>query len=88
MDHGRQRVNNTRRCNTVMKTLAVFHPIGLQRNTMLIIIIIIIIIIFNEGTQFATAVFSRGPHTSSSETVSPWQQPKVAKGELHSDDRL
>ena len=37
--------------------LAVFHPIGLQRNTMLIIIIIIIII-FNEGTQFATAVFS------------------------------
>ena len=61
LDHGRQRVNNTRRCNTVMKTLAVFHPIGLQRNTMLIIIIIIItiiIIIFNEGTQFATAVFS------------------------------
>ena len=59
MDHGRQRVNNTRRCNTVMKTLAVFQPIGLQRNTMLIIIIIIIIIIiFNEGTQFATAVFS------------------------------
>ena len=57
MDHGRQRVNNTRRCNTVMKTLTVFHPIGLQRNTMLIIIIIIIII-FNEGTQFATAVFS------------------------------
>ena len=51
-------------------------------------LIIIIIIIFNEGTQFATAVFSRGPHTSSSETVSPWQQPKVAKGELHSDDRL
>ena len=59
LDHGRQRVNNTRRCNTVMKTLAVFHPIGLQRNTMLIIIIIIIIIIiFNEGTQFAAAVFS------------------------------
>ena len=57
LDHGRQRVNNTRRCNTVMKTLAVFHPIGLQRNTMLIIIIIIIIT-FNEGTQFATAVFS------------------------------
>ena len=61
LDHGRQRVNNTRRCNTVMKTLAVFHPIGSQRNTMLILIIIItiiIIIIFNEGTQFATAVFS------------------------------
>ena len=44
----------------------------------IITIIIIIIIIFNEGTQFATAVFS----------VSPWQQPKVAKGELHGDDRL
>ena len=33
LDHRRQRVNHTRRCNTVMKTLAFSHPIGSQSNT-------------------------------------------------------